>query len=422
MAVAISLGLLSAIILYLFQQYLFSLFRFLNIGFFYNVDYIISDQNVMRLGIFYAGNAVIIGNSVFVSLMTKSTGSARKVKSYYARIRNNQSFLIGSYYFWAFKITFVILLINLYNQIDFGLVQAMWSLVPFLFVALFLESVKGLRRYWKDYSLKVFALHGLLVSCLILGLSKVNSSVYNRLSTLQEMENPFVHLPVVNNEDGSLFEESYYSYRNVSRVKVLEQADSLEYRFYRVAYSFENLIDKIVEYGHYTDQYRPRISLYVSNNMPYYKLEKLEKRLAYYNINKVFYMTQDTAMGRQIGFRKNLYLTKDMFEDRMDGFPPPPYFYEDRYIGKPKKLIKIDDFLSDSRIDQERLGNYFCRVINKETIFEFQISESTTLQHYIDFMNVYREVVKLLRAEYKTLNLKDSPRTVYPHKYIEVFL
>lgn len=376
----------------------------------------------MRLGIYSAGNAVIIGNSVFVSLLTKTTGSNRKVKSYYARIRNNQSFMIGSYFYWAFKIVFLIFIINLFNDIDFGIGKAMWSIVPFLFVALFLESIKGLRRYWKDYTFKVFALHGLLVSCSILGLSKVNSSVYNRLSTLQEMENPFVHLPVVNNEDGSLFEESYYSYRNVSRVKVLEQADSLEYRFYRVAYSFENLIDKIVEYDHYTDQYRPRVSLCVSNNMPYYKLEKLEKRLAYHTINKVFYMIQDTAMGGQIAFRKNLYLTKDMFEDRMDGFLPPPYFYEDRYIGKPKKLIKIDDFLSDSRIDQERLGTYFYRVINKETIFEFRISESTTLQNYIDFMNVYRGAVKLLRAEYKTLNLKDSLSTVYPHKYIEVFL
>lgn len=420
---AVVLALISFLLLYFWQQYLFGLFRYVNTTFgydSYNVNYVISQDSIRKLSLFFAGNAAIIGNAVGIAFLSHFYTENKKFKRRLAQIRNNQSFVIGSYYFWGFKITFVIFMINLFNHIDFGIISALFNVVPFLFVALFLESVKGLRRFWKRYNLKILLVHGLILAALIWGISQVNRSTYNAIGIQQEEGNPFIELPIVNNKNGELYDDSYFSYRGRDNVKIIKSGDTLEYRFYRQKSSIQGMMFNILGKGHHRDFYQT-VSLYVSKDMPYYKLQEVEWNMAYFNINRVYYMTLDTAYGREIAFRKNLYLTEEMFLNRKDKMPLPPYFYQDRYDDVEKTAISVDQFLKEEKIDKNRVEQYFYTTVNSKTVFQFEISNRVTLQHYIDFMNSYRKSVKLLRKEYaKRQNSGIKKASVeYPYRYIE---
>lgn len=414
-------GVICSLLLYLWQQYLFVLLKFDSDSFGYNVDFVLSRNNLRQLSLYFAGNALIIGNSIAIGFITHFRHRNRKLKQHLSRIRNNQSFLIGSYYFWSFKITFLIVVINLFGYFDYGLANTFFFVVPFIFIALFLESVKGLRRYWEKYTLRVMLFHAMILTSCIVTLAGVNRRTFNALNIINAKENPYVSLPEIDYDESMLLTQNNYQSRNVIQVKVLEHGDSLQYRLYRESCSIDEIIDQVLETYEHHRQWDNTIAIYAGADIPFYKMKQMEWLCAYKNIGRIYYMAVSKDIGEHVRIRKNLYVTKEMFENRTDGFPPPPFFALDWSQNIEIIPVFLDDFVINEIIDSAMVESYFYNKINKKTGFEFRIGKSLTLQQYIDFVNAYSSTIVTLRKEFAIINKEGEPSTEYPIRYSEIY-
>lgn len=185
-----------------FQHYFLLLYRRLQLSSTYNTDYFLSKKTIFYLSIVFAGNAVLLGNSVLMVLLSLESRVLTKEKLRRSKIRNNQAFLIGCYYFFAFKILFITYASSDYIVLwEFGLAHYFLFLYPLLFLTLFLESSKDLRRFSKNYALQKVGIHFFVLIALSFLIGQLRKDDYEVTHRQLAKSNPYVAIPTVDNYD-----------------------------------------------------------------------------------------------------------------------------------------------------------------------------------------------------------------------------
>lgn len=422
--VSITLGLLSMFLFYFFQQYLFVLFRSALLAFEFNVNHILSEEIGSFISYIFAGNAVIIGNSVGISFYISGVSKTIKKRFRKRDVLNNQSFVIGSYFFWFFKIAVLmgslptILLIT-------GLFEYISKIYILLFIVLFLESVKELRRSFDGYSLRKLVFHFLLVIGLGAMLTLINTSSYYRLGYKYDTLLPYVEIPSTSYQmsdyDDLILNPGHYPYHK-THVKVKLVRDRLAFNIYGENVKMIELVSTVRE-RRIREELTHVLMIYADKSLPYYKLVDIEYEAIKEEMYNIEYAIYSTLMEEGYSYRKRLYPSKDFYAKMNYNVSPPPSI---EYILKDKKEISIvlDTFTTQNQIDTKKVYEYFQESVSDSTFFNLKINKEVTLQEYLDFMISYKQSVYDLRDEQKRMNnalndYKINEREKYPFNIIE---
>lgn len=384
----------------------------------YNADHLLSEIDVTRISIFFTINAIILGNSIAIGVLFSGNSLRSRNRRKLNKIFNNQAFLIGNYAFLGFKISFMILVAVTFDNLDYGLNNSLWFVVPFIYVGLFLESVKSLRKYLKRYDIKRMILHFIALSIIGLFLSFINQSSYNYLG--REIQKDFPYIQVPSMQEIKILDDQQYGYNSYypHEIKIDMINNELHYWLGRQKVSADELYFEIAtEHDHNRSR---DIIIFALADIPYNKLKNVEWHLAYHGINKIYYKVFDSTTATYKMHKKNLFFTRDMFKKRKDSLPSPLYFANENLKDFKRTNFRIP---SKEKFNSLNIKKYFKREIDSLTSFDFQIDSNVTLQNYLNFMNTYRSAVYELRAEDErlsdALNEISHSSAKYPMRYVE---
>lgn len=434
--VSIVIGVVSMLLFYFFQQYLFVLFRSALLAFEFNVNHILSEDTGALVSYIFAGNAVIIGNSVGISFYVSGTSKNIKKRFRKRNVLNNQSFVIGSYFFWFFKIAVLMGSLPTILLIP-GLFEYVLEIYALLFIVLFLESIKEVRRSFRGYSLRVLFLHFLLIIGVGLMLTCINKSNYYKLGIICNTSDPYVDIPIVNvdipdnihdydvnNQPPILF---YNRYKRVP-VKVLSSLDNLIYTVHGDNLSIDELLNApqnekysySVRYGGIAD-----LNLYANRDITYERFKELEESAIIKGMNKIHYVVYSKNENREYIYTKYLYPTKEMLEDSIYTLPESFRYFGTFLKDKKAQVIDVDDFKNNSKVDQQKVYEYFKESVSDSIFFNLKINKEVILQEYLDFMISYKQSVYDLRDEQRRKNkalniyIESGVNEKYPFLIIE---
>lgn len=416
------------LIFYFFQQYLFVLYKSLISKFLYNTKHLTSVETVNLVAFVFAGNAVILGNAVGITYYM-SYVSIRKRKRFKSRaILNNQAFLVGCYFFWYFEVVTFIGessgLLYIYGVFEYA-----WEVCVLLFIVLFLESVKELRRSFKGYTITSLLLHLLLISGLIFMCFSTNKSTYNKLGAVSEKLNPYVSIPrttdTVSYENQVL--QPKYGNRCRIPVKVLQDSGGVTYWLNRNEISITDLISDKHECRYGMRDREPEFFVFADGTIKYNRLKELENIASLKGMFSISYAIYATTVDNEFVYSKVLYTSKTLHEDTMKSMPPPPprAFNIENYLrDKKEKIVSLESFEINGDIDRQKVYEYFQKSVSDSTFFNLKINKEVTLQEYLDFMITYKQSVYDLRDEQKRMNnalndYKINEREKYPFNIIE---
>lgn len=427
--ISIVLGVVSMLIFYLFQQYFFVLYKSLISALQYNTEHLISVETVHLIAFVFAGNAVILGNSVAIAFYMSGASKTRKKRFRKRSILNNQSFLIGCYLFWFSEVSsFIGDSSNL--LLTYGLLEYAWEVCFLLFIVLFLESVKELRRSFKGYTIKILLLHFLLISALIFACSLLKKSNYNTLGIMYNTSNPYVAIPkftdAISYDDSVL--RSIYSNGCRIPVKILHDSNNVIYKLADNDVSITELVHTPYDCGYQRrSHYDPSFTVYADGTIKYNRLKELEQEAALSGMFVINYAMYAVTVDSHFMYQKILYPPEAVFQDttRSMPLPLPRTVYSESYLKNKKvHVVPFHTFKTKNQIDQKKVYAYFQESVSDSVFFKFRIDNEITLQQYLDFMISYRQSVYDLRDEQKRMNndLKDytiNVRKKYPFLFIE---
>ncbi|GGG24696.1 hypothetical protein GCM10011344_26710 [Dokdonia pacifica] len=390
---------------------------------------ILPESYVDFLSFIFAGNAVILGNSVCIAFYMSGTSKDLKRRSKRRNILNNQSFLVGNYFFWFSEVfAFVAgssLLLSKYQMFE-----EMKVMCILLFIVLFLESTKELRRTFKGYTIKILLLHFLLLLALVFSCSLLKKSNYNRLGNVYNISHPYVSIPKTLDTvsyENKVLRSRYGNYCDI-QVKVLHDTNTIRYKLFGNEVSFDELIN--IPHGYdcpYSRSKDPEFFIYADGSIQYYQLKELEQKATLRGMYVVYYAIHAVNEANDFLYPKFLHYTKALDEVREElKLPPLPttVFWEDYLKDKKEQVIDLDTFILKDNIDQQKVSDYFQESVSDSVYFKIKINKEITLQQYLDFMISYRQSVYDLRATQNLLNneLQDftiDVREKYPFYYIE---
>lgn len=422
--VSIVIGGFSMFLFYFFQQYLFVLFRSALLALEFNENHILSEDVGSFISYIFAGNAVIIGNSVGISFYVSGTSKNIKKRFRKRNVLNNQSFVIGSYFFWFFKIAVLMGVLPTILLMP-GLFEYISEIYILLFIVLFLESVKELRRSFDGYSLRKLVFHFILVIGLGATLTLINRSSYYRLGDIYDTLLPYVEIPSTSYQmsdyDDLILNPEHYPYHK-THVKVKLVRDKLAFDIYGENVKMTELVSTVRQ-KRIREELTHVLMIYADKSLPYYKLVDIEYEAIKEEMYNIEYAIYSTVREEGYSYRKRLYPSKDFYAKMNYNIPPPPSI---EYILKDKKEIPIvlDTYRTKNKIDQQKVYNYFQESVSDSVYFNFKISRQVTLQEYLDFMISYKQSVYDLRDEQKRMNkalndYKINEREKYPFNIIE---
>ena len=426
---SILLGVGCVFIFYFFQQYLFSLHRYTLITFKFNVNSVLLGDYVDFLSFLFAGNAVILGNSVCVAFYMSGTSKDLKRRSRRRNIVNNQSFLVGNYFFWFSEVFFFVaaspLLFSRYQMFE-----GIKVICILLFIVLFLESTKGLRRSFNGYTIKILLLHFLLLLVVAFSFSLFKKSNYNRLGNAYNISHPYVSIPKTLDTvsfENKVLSSRYGNYCGIS-VKVIHDAKNIRYKLFGNEVSITELMNMSRDYKCESWVRKdPEFFVYADGEIKYHQLKELEREATLRGMFVICYAIHAVNESNDFLYPKILYPTKAMYTSVEKSKPPPPpitVFREDYLKDKKEQLIDLDTFILKGKIDQQKVSDYFHTSVSDSVFFNFHISKQITLQEYLDFIISYRQSIYDLRETQNLLNneLQDytiEARKKYPFYYIE---
>lgn len=429
---SILLGLVTILIFYFFQQYLFSLYRYASIAlmtFKFNVNSILPDDYVDFLSFLFAGNAVILGNSVCIAFYMSRTSKDLKRRSRRRNILNNQSFLVGNYFFWFSEVFFFVaaspLLFSRYQMFE-----EIKVICILLFIVLFLESTKGLRRSFNGYTIKILLLHFLLLLVLVFSCSLFKKSNYNRLGNVYNISHPYVSIPktldTVSFENKVLISR-YGNYCDIS-VKVIHDTKSIRYKLFGNEVSITELINASHDYKCASRGHKdPEFFVYADGGIKYHRLKELEREATLRGMFVICYAIHAVNESNDFLYPKILYPTKALYMDaEKSKLPPPPVvvYFEEYLQDKKEQVLDLDSFILKDKVHRQSVYDYFQKSVSDSVFFKLKINKEITLQQYLDFMISYKQSVYDLRDEQKRMNnalnnYKINERLKYPFYFIE---
>ncbi|WP_299676829.1 hypothetical protein [uncultured Dokdonia sp.] len=409
--ISILLALGATLIFYFFQQYFFSLYRSAMLSFQFNVNYLLSDDAISLFAFVFAGNAVIVGNSVGISFYISCVSKSIRQRSRRRNILNNQSFLLGNYIYLFIKLAFLIGFMQ-FMLLKYGFLEESWAVYILLFSVLFLESVKELRRSFKEYTVKILLLHFVVVFAFIFSCSLLKKSNYNRLNEVYDKSHPYVNVPTTTYDmqpyDNPIV-SPYNRYLKIF-VKVLDDSSNLNYKIYD-----ELTVEEVVEapyseeYNHYGRKYsvNPILTIHADRILSYAKLKELESKAIIRGINKLNYVVHSTINDQPYVYTKYIYPTKALYANTEKSKPPSPlgiFFFEDHLKDKKEQIVNLETFILNEKVDEQKVYTYFQESVSDSVFFKLKVSQKITLQHYLDFMISYKQSVYDLRDEQKRMN------------------
>lgn len=413
---SILLGLATMVIFYLFQQYLFVLYRSVLLAFKFNANHLLSEDIGNLVAFVFAGNAVILGNSVGIAFYISGVSKNIKSRSRKRNVLNNQSFLIGSHFFLFIKaeIFIGVVLLSFFNL---AVQDLIWSIFILLFIVLFLESVKELRRSFKGYTVKMLLFHFLLIAGLLFACTLFNKSSYYKTGIIYNTSNPYVAIPktidTVSYDNQVL--RSKYSYNSCRiPVKILHDSKNISYRLSDHEIYMTELVNGPYECIYQSRYDRdPELMVYADATIKYNRLKELERDATLrgmYVINYVIYAVNEE---NEFMYPKVLYRTKAIYENAEKSIiapppdipPPPEFVYFEEYLqDKKEQALDLDDFILKSKVDKQKVYTYFQKSVSDSVFFTLNIHNEVTLQQYLDFMISYKQSVYDLRDEQRVMN------------------
>jgi len=338
------------------------------LSFQFNANYLLSDDAISLFAFVFAGNAVILGNSVGISFYISGVSKSVRQRSRRRNILNNQSFLLGNYLYLFIKLAFLIGFMQ-FMMLKYGFLGESWVLYILLFSALFLESVKELRRSFKEYTLKIVFFHFTLVFALIFMCSLLKKSNYNRLNEVYNNSDPYVNVPVtsyqIQSYDDSII-SPYNGYLKIFVKALSDSSNNLKYRLYDNELTIHDLVETPYseEYNYYGRKYRnnPILTIHADRMLSYAKLKELESKAIIRGISKLNYVVHSTINDQPYVYTKYIYPTKALYANTEKSKPPSPlgiFFFEDYLKSKKEQIVNLETFILNEKVDEQKVYTYF---------------------------------------------------------------
>ena len=406
--VSVLLGLATMVIFYLFQQYLFVLYRSVLLAFKFNANHLLSEDIGNLVEFVFAGNAVILGNSVGIAYYISGVSKNIKSRSRKRNILNNQSFLIGSHFFLFIKaeISIGVVLLSFFNL---DIQDLIWSIFILLFIVLFLESVKELRRSFKGYTIKVLLFHFLLITALLFACTFCNKSGYYKTGIIYNTSYPYVSVPTTTLPVSYIDREVILGYNMYERVpvKILSNSGKLIYTIHNDTLTLDELLN-----APYNEKYNysfrfhrvADLNLYANGDVVYKSFKELERKATMKEMSKIQYVVYSKNKKREFIYSKYLYPTKEMLEDSTPPLPVRFMYFETTFKDRKEICIALDTFKIKNQIDQKKVYTFFKESVSDSVFFNLKINKEITLQQYLDFMISYKQSVYDLRDEQRNMN------------------
>jgi hypothetical protein len=403
--ISIIIGLASAFTIYSFIYVLRESFRVLN----FSIAYLptIDESNRFFYNLFFAGLAVVYGNSIFISSCFKrpqKTFSNKNPKK--TRILNDQIFLNAYFLSWFSRLfvlisIFSIGFVNLFFFPDFKFFFIL------ILVVLFLDSWKTLSLVLGKRSFKLKTINLVVVLVLSYILANINIVDYKNLNVLLNKINPTVNLPKSYYESKILNRWGFYidfklALDDKSRIILMTN------NYKKI--SFEEVSNYILEQKNSRrEEMLPFLTIRISadNNVKIKYIKRIEREAFYFGIRNVNYMVFNnnlSALGEHKGIGIKIpysnYIMRDsLFAETMNPYILNPVdikrLLKDKDILRIKigKEIKINDLL----VPHDMLVNEFQKYINKSTVFEYNFTLDIAYQDYITVLSAHFRAIQTLR-------------------------
>jgi hypothetical protein len=401
----IVIGLASAFTIYSFIYVLRESFRVLNFSIAYMPT--IDESNRFLYNLFFAGLAVIFGNSIFISYcfrIPQKIFSNKNPKR--ARILNDQIFLNAYFLSWFSRLfvlisIFSIGFVNLFFFPDFKFFFIL------ILVVLFLDSWKTLSLVLGKRSFKLKFFNLVVVLGLSYILANINIVDYKKLNKTLNKINPTVNLP-----------KSYFESKILNRwdffidfkLALDDKSNIVLMTNNYKKISFEEVSNYILEQKNSRrEEMLPFLSIRISadNNVKIKYIKRIEREAFYFGIRSVNYMVFNnnlSALGEDKGIRVKIpysnYINRDsLFAETMNPYILNPVDIKRFLKDKDILIIEIGKgiMFKDLLVSREMLVREFQKHINKNTVFEYNFTTDTRYQDYITVLSAHFRAIQTLR-------------------------
>ncbi len=400
------LGIGASVLFYFFQQYLFVLYRTVVLSLQFNINHELNTKLVVLLRFIFAGNAVILGNSLVLSfLFSGPIGNITK-RGAKRNVVNNQSFFVGSYFFWFLEIGSLVGGV----AIDIGLVdlsKLIFIIYPLLFAVLFLEQVKYLRKDFENYSIKNCLYHFFVLIVISFCISNLKTSNYFKVGRTLNKIHPYAKVPKVSFEDKDSFQAIRYGFRNL-QIKMLREKNRVVYRVGDRNLSLREVSIAAVETLTYRG--RPRrgqIIVYADDNIFMKDIRALERELISVNAMRITYSFDKKPEYRDYhksGAEKYLFPSQEIVLSSAVKHPISRSIDFENYGTKimSSKIINVSIKAFDKQ--KNRPYEYFKSKIGSDIFFNFQYDGTESFSQYLKVFASYKQAVYDLRKENETID------------------
>ncbi len=422
--VAVIVGITSAFLIYSWFYVVREVYRLISIGFDYMPN-ILSESDRDIYNLFFAFLSLIFGNSIAISfLFSEPQKIINKRNPKRRRLLNDQIFLNFNFAYWFTKVGLAFGVFSMYMEFNF--VPYFDVFLGVLLLALYLEPWKTLSQILGKRRWKYLIIHALILSSLSLLMSRIDIVNYKKMDEIALKNNPIINLPY-SDFSNTRFE---YGNRTISfKLKVDETGNLLVFTEYREKLELDEIASFILTEKH---RFRPElmdrlmISISIDKNVDILNVKRLEAELLMinqfiiiYDVCKEDLLTcgyERNGIKRYIspsvlGVKKNTYLNKLPLPVNNLSFKQR--IYKDTLKIRIGSEIKVDGLI----VPALKLSNVLKEYINPETVFEYEYSQNTKYQHYINVLSAHNKAAdELVRSHFE--NLPNFPNGIYDLIYL----
>ncbi len=403
----IVIGLLYALTIYSFAYIFREAIRLMSSDF-GHLPLILNPNERLVYNWLFAAIALVFGNSIAISFIISGPNWFRnKRQTKIRRIINDQIFLNSSFAFWFLKICYIFGIFSIFST-DFNFLPEFTVFIIILVIVLYLDIWKHLSIVLKKKRFKVITLHFVLFLLLSFVLSKFELIDYRRLDNEQLSLKPQLELP-----------KSYYN--NVSYYDYWPQVYLKDSTGKRLSWGYE---EGLLEDAHlylideksnmlYPFETAVRVSADKSMDLELIKLFEAQMNRA--KIEYMIFATHEETLeatrfsncGIKVKLKKDGYSEYDFsnnfqFRRRHKFYEEKNKVFEDTVKVEVGQSLLIDG----SKVLSGQIMETYMRLINENTIFQYQINSKTKYGDYITSISAHLAAIDSLRENSRRVTLR----------------